>query len=131
MSINPVPGSGPSEQGAFVRTADRAASSAAPQSQMASAPPDSGIKPKSETHSSHDLSAASGISQDEVSVQRDSGLNGQIVIRYLDTQGNLILQIPSSQVLGLAKAIEQALQDESNLAKPERSGSQAAEGGKS
>ncbi|HTS04380.1 MAG TPA: hypothetical protein VMP68_02275 [Candidatus Eisenbacteria bacterium] len=131
MSINPVPGTGPSEQAVFVSPAARAASSGATQSHTAAAPPDSGTQPKSETQTSHDPSAAREMSQDEVCVQRDSGLNGQIVIRYLDSEGNLILQIPSSQVLGLAKAIEQALEDGVQPAKPERSGSRPAEGGKS
>jgi len=131
MSINPVPATGPNEQAVFVGAAAKAASSAASPSPPASAPPDPGTEPKSETASPHDLSAAGGMSQDEVCVQRDSGLNGQIVIKYLDSEGNLILQIPSSQVLGLAKAIEQALQDGAESVKPARSGSQPAEGGKS
>jgi uncharacterized FlaG/YvyC family protein len=71
------------------------------------------------------------MSQDEVRVQRDSGVNSQIVIKYLDSKGNLILQIPSSQVLGLARAIEQALEDGAQSGKSEPSGSQSAEGGKS
>lgn len=131
MSINPVPATGPSEQAVFVNTAARAPSPAAPQPQTSPVAPDSGPKPKSETHSSHDLSAASQMSQDEVRVQRDSGVNGQIVIKYLDSEGNLILQIPSSQVLGLARAIEQALEDGAQARKSEPAGPQSAEGGKS
>ena len=52
--------------------------------------------------------------QDEVQVQRVNGAGGDIVIRYLDASGNLILQIPSSQVLGLARAVEQALEEQAN-----------------
>ncbi|HKT87258.1 MAG TPA: hypothetical protein VJQ59_02395 [Candidatus Sulfotelmatobacter sp.] len=50
--------------------------------------------------------------QDEVQVQRGSETDGKIVIKYLDHSGNLILQIPSSQVLGLARAIDQALDEQ-------------------
>jgi uncharacterized FlaG/YvyC family protein len=52
--------------------------------------------------------------RDEVQVQRVNGASGDIVIRYIDASGNLILQIPSSQVLGLARAIEQALEEQAN-----------------
>jgi len=46
--------------------------------------------------------------QDAVQVQRETG--NQIVIRYLDRCGQVIVQVPSSQVLELEKAIEQALE---------------------
>ena len=131
MSINPVPGTGPSEPAVLANPAARAPSPAASQPQTSSVPPDTGPKPKSETHSSRDLSPAPEMSQDEVRVQRDSGVNGQIVIKYLDSEGNLILQIPSSQVLGLARAIEQALEDGAQSGTSEPSGSPSAEGGKS
>lgn len=131
MSINPVPGTGPSEQAVLANPAARAPSPAASQPQTSFATPDSGPKPKSETHTSRDLPPPFEMSQDEVRVQRDSGVNSQIVIKYLDSKGNLILQIPSSQVLGLARAIEQALEDGAQSGKSEPSGSQSAEGGKS
>ncbi len=47
--------------------------------------------------------------KDEVQVQRDESGDGQIVIKYLDKSGQVILQIPTSQVLALARAIERAL----------------------
>jgi len=50
--------------------------------------------------------------QDEVQVQRTNGVSGDIVIRYMDAHGNLILQIPSAQVLGLARAVERALEEQ-------------------
>lgn len=53
--------------------------------------------------------------QDEVQVQRGRETDGKIVIKYLDHSGNLILQIPSSQVLGLARAIDQALDQEQKI----------------
>ena len=45
-------------------------------------------------------------------VQRDSQTNGEVVIKYLDHAGNLILQVPSSQMIGLARAIEEDFQQE-------------------
>ncbi len=50
-------------------------------------------------------------SQDEVQVQQDSA-DGKIIIRYLDQSGSLILQIPSSELLRLAHAIDQALEQQ-------------------
>jgi hypothetical protein len=50
--------------------------------------------------------------QDEVQVQRDPAGSGQIVIKYLDDKGNLVLQVPSSQLLGLARAIEQTFNEQ-------------------
>ena len=35
---------------------------------------------------------------------------GAIVIRYLDAHGNVVLQVPSSQVLELARSIRQDLE---------------------
>lgn len=54
-------------------------------------------------------SAPPELPQDEVEVQRDPAGSGQIVVKYLDAKGNLILQVPSAQVLKLARSIEQAL----------------------
>lgn len=75
--------------------------------------------PVKESHSGKLTSDAPEMPQDEVQVQRANDGSGDIVIRYMDPHGNLILQIPSSQVLGLARAIERALDQqaarESNL----------------
>jgi hypothetical protein len=48
--------------------------------------------------------------QDVVQVQRES--QHQIVIKYLDSAGKVIFQLPSSQMLALQRAIEQALDDQ-------------------
>jgi len=53
--------------------------------------------------------------QDEVEVQRDSAANDEIVIKYMDHSGNVILQVPSSQVLGVTRAIDQDFQREQRL----------------
>jgi len=46
--------------------------------------------------------------EDAVQVQRDTS-TGAIVIKYLDRAGNVVLQVPSSEVLALARAIQQDL----------------------
>jgi hypothetical protein len=56
--------------------------------------------------------SSSELPQDEVEVQRDSQADDQIVVRYMDDKGNLILQVPSQQVLSVAHAIGQDLQRE-------------------
>jgi len=65
---------------------------------------------------------------DEVQVQQGSQTDGRIVIKYLDASGNVILQIPSSQVLGLARAIDQALNNQQKIRESESASS--AEGAK-
>jgi uncharacterized FlaG/YvyC family protein len=50
--------------------------------------------------------------QDEVEVQRDMQSGGEIVVRYIDSSGDLILQVPTEQVLEVARAIDQNLERE-------------------
>ena len=71
-------------------------------------------KPRVEIHAAKSNSESAEMPRDEVQVQRVNGASGDIVIRYLDAAGHLILQIPSSQLLGLAKAIDQALEEQAN-----------------
>ncbi len=133
MSINPVPTTSSIDPAAAAGAAVRRNSSSAPHPQTASAAPDLGNKPKEEIRSTQFHSTSAPVRRDEVRVQRDEEANGQIVIKYMDAAGNLILQIPSSQVLGLARAIEQALQQQAQeeLRKSERVGPQPGPGGKS
>ncbi len=106
MSIYPVSETGsPADAPAVAR---RAPSSEFP-ARANSAPPGSGTLSVQEIPSRTPTPPAAETAQDEVQVQRDSESNGQIVIRYVDKSGNLILQIPSSQVLGLARALERTL----------------------
>ena len=74
---------------------------------------DSGSAPKPETPVVQASAPVVEIPQDEVEVQRDSQANNEIVIRYVDGSGNLILQVPSSEVLNLARAIAQTFQQKS------------------
>ena len=72
---------------------------------------DSDSEPRAnrETSGQQPSAAPSELPQDEVQVQRDPAGSGQIVVKYLDAKGNLILQVPSEQVLKLARSIEQTL----------------------
>jgi len=88
----------------------------------------SGSEPKQALHEKETTSQSSELSQDEVQVQQDGG-DGKIVIRYLDGSGNLILQVPSPQVLGLARAIDQALRDQVRSGTVTCSSRQSKEGG--
>lgn len=38
-------------------------------------------------------------------MQRDSQLQQELIVRYMDKAGNLILQVPSAQTLDLQRAI--------------------------
>ena len=57
------------------------------------------------------VSAADSLPQDEVKVQWDS--SDQIVVyQFVNQQGSLVLQVPSEQVLNLARQISQELAKE-------------------
>lgn len=111
MSVNPVASVQPSA-GADLADASlhRDRSVPAPRHSSEPSQPDPGIA----SNRDQLLTSASTVSaegpQDEVEVQRDSGADGEIVIRYLNQSGNVILQVPSSEVLGMARAAEQDLE---------------------
>lgn len=73
---------------------------------------DSGTRPKREIHASPNGVPSPEMPADEIQVQQDSQTHGRIVIRYLDHEGEVILQVPSAQVLDLQQAIEQALEQQ-------------------
>jgi hypothetical protein len=75
-----------------------------------SIPPDSGPPPIRQTKIPPNQKKSVELPQDEVQVQRDS--QNQIVIKYLDGSGKVIFQVPSSQIVALQQAIEQALEDQ-------------------
>jgi len=75
-----------------------------------SSQPESGNAPKQEASVSPNPASSSELPQDEVQVQRDSQTNGDIVVKYLDHSGNVIVQIPSTELLGLARAINEDFQ---------------------
>jgi len=113
MSINPVASivSMSEAESAAVK------SSHAPAPQVAGEPAyvsDSGSAPKQETPVVQAPARVIEMPQDEVEVQRDSQTNNEIVIRYVDGSGHLILQVPSSEVLNLARDIAQTFQQQSS-----------------
>lgn len=104
MSINPVQGT----EAIQIPPVEARARQQPPAPARARAQePDSGNLPKKEIRVPESAAASFEIPQDEVQVQRDSETNGVIVIKYLDHSGSVILQVPSSQVLGMMRAIDQ------------------------
>ncbi len=77
-------------------------------SNVRSIDPNPGTSPKQESVKPRNDVQTQEMPQDEVQVQQD-GSDGKIIIRYLDGSGNVILQIPSSQLLSLSRAIGRAL----------------------
>ena len=64
-----------------------------------------GTPPKREIRIPQSESESSELPQDAVEVHRDNE-TAEIVIRYLDHSGNVILQVPSSEVLSVAHSID-------------------------
>lgn len=81
----------------------------------AASAPDPGSRPNQEVDIPQNHYASREIPQDEVQVQRDGGTNGEIVIRYVDASGDVILQVPSSELLGMARAIAGDFQAQAKL----------------
>lgn len=109
MSINPVQAITQIVESSLANTSSRQTqpTPAEVQVQVENKEPNSGTPPKSESQTSEKTSASAELPQDEVDVQRDSQTNGDVVVKYMDHSGNLILQVPSSQVLDVARAIDQ------------------------
>jgi hypothetical protein len=107
MSINPV---------SAIETTSAAQFADAPQKRASATPEASSVRPdprslpKQKEVSAQASAASTEVGQDEVQVQRDRETNGEVVIRYLDHSGNLIVQVPSSQMLGMTRAIDQDFQ---------------------
>ena len=105
MSINPVPVIGPAEweqaTGSGQRTAQPPPSPGTTDSTNAASRPAQQVRPAQSASASPELPA------DQVQLQRDSETDNQIVIKYVDHSGNLILQVPSSEVLGVSRSIDQ------------------------
>ena len=126
MSINPATDARTTIEAESASVRFYAGGPASPQLQP-SPVPNSGARPKQEVPNASTSSQLAEMPEDEVQVQQDSQTNGRIVIRYLDQAGDLILQVPSSQVLGLARAIDQALQQQAQART--KNGTEGGEGG--
>lgn len=108
MSINPVQSGGPSVPDlADLHTGPIPGGVAAGKREVPA--PDSGPSQKQTPAPPSVPDSSISTPEDEVQVQRQNGFNGEIVIRYLDGHGDVILQVPSSQVLDLERSIEQDL----------------------
>jgi hypothetical protein len=110
MGINPLPAI---DAEAVAQSADPSLHRARPAPSAEGNPqPAPGRAPNQETAPPPVSAASAQLPEDEVQVQRDSENHGEIVIRYLDHSGDVILQVPSSQVLGMSRAIEQDLKEQ-------------------
>ena len=69
-----------------------------------------GNVPKREGQAPNGSSATAQFSEDEVQLQHDSELENELIVRYVDGSGNLIVQVPSGQTLSVQRGIMQELQ---------------------
>ena len=85
--------------------------------------PGSGGVPNREAQVPKDLSTASQLPEDVVELQYDGGPQKKLVVRYLDKAGEVILQVPSQQLLNVERSFaEEFLQTQANHRKaPTRS----------
>jgi hypothetical protein len=127
MSVNPVPTIDLTvgEQSANTNLQKRP--SANPE--VIPAQPDPGTSPKQEASSGQPAPISTELRQDEVQVQRNSETNGEVVIKYLDHFGNLIVQMPSSQMLGVTRAIDRDFQQKAKVRESEETAALESKGG--
>jgi hypothetical protein len=118
MAFNPVPGIGPADPTPSADTDQRIPATQAP-AQTTDHSSDSGTSSESETRRAAAASSLKELPEDEVQLLRDQQTNGDVVIKYLDASGNLVLQVPSSQVLDVARSIIQEFAAEAARAKEE------------
>jgi hypothetical protein len=126
MSINPVPVVSSITEAQAATANGRARG----QASRASTQPTSEPDPKQEANTSPNNNLVSQLPQDEVELQRDSQADGAIVVRYMDHAGNLILQVPSEQVLNVTQSIDQDLKREEEVRAKAETAALAYEGGK-
>jgi hypothetical protein len=135
MGINPVVAIGSAVEAQSGNAGDSRRSEASlysfPPPRTATAGAESGTSPKQESAQTQSSVSAAAEPQDEVQVQRDSQTDGEIVIRYLNSSGQVILQVPSSQVIEFQRAIAQNLQQASSARTGASDTAQTDEGGKS
>lgn len=127
MSINPIPAIGGNEAQLPDVHSGRGET---PSVSSAGETPASGTLPKREIPAPQTTPASAEPPQDEVQVQRDSGTGGEIVIRYLDHAGNVVLQVPTSQMLGVMRAIDQDFAQEAKARESIQASERASSGGK-
>lgn len=128
MSINPVQSFGPQDvaQSADAR-AVRTQPAAPSRTPKAVEQPDLGTASNQEIQRARNAAVEREQPEDVVQVQTDSQLGNQIVIKYTDqATGRTILQVPSSEVLSVARGIAEDLRHE---LKPEANSTSGTTGG--
>jgi hypothetical protein len=68
-------------------------------------PPNAGNDPNPEAPVLKHTPVETQQPEDAVELQRDSELQNELIVRYVDGSGNLILQVPAEQVLRFQRAI--------------------------
>jgi len=94
--------------------------------------PGTGTQPKQEDPAVKNLPFPAELPRDEVQVQRDAQIRDEVVIKYLDTaSGDLILQIPSAEVLSVNRGIYQEFQQQAKAREDAGAADATDKGGKS
>jgi hypothetical protein len=75
----------------------------------------SGTLPKQETSAEKIVPSTYELPPDVVEVHHDPEIKSQVIVQYLDQAKNLILQVPSSQELGVERGIAQDVQQAAKL----------------
>jgi uncharacterized FlaG/YvyC family protein len=119
MSINPVQSFG-NESG--VQASAESARAPRPQSTPVSVTiraqeqSSSGTLPNQEIPHAQKVAADAEAPQDVVQVQHDSQITDEVIIKYtVEATGRVILQVPSAEVLSVARGISQDLREEAKL----------------
>lgn len=109
MSINPVPAAGPVNEapaGALQPHVRQSQSDSTPDPVGTVTPSDLGTPPKQESSIANYAPLPAEFPEDEVQLQQDSEIKDQVVVRYLDkASGQVVLQVPSAQVLAVDRGI--------------------------
>jgi len=119
MSIGPVQGFSP---GGEVQPADanlraaRTRSGPSPDTEVQPLQPDPVSVPKREVQAAQTSSPQPLSEQYEVQVQPDTELQSELIFKYVDRAGNLILQVPSAQALGVKRGILEEFQQRASRA---------------
>lgn len=110
MSVNPVQGFGSGSEvplGEAQPPSRQSQSDPSPEAAVKGlSPPDVGTLPKQESSISNHAPAADEVPQDEVKLQQDTEIKDQVIVRYLDkASGQVVLQVPSTEVLAVDRGI--------------------------
>ena len=111
MSVSPVQNSVVESVATYSQPADRE-SQPRPRATdpIPTFPPDAGNVSKQEAQAPQGSSATSQLPEDEVELQHDSDLENELIVRYVDGSGNLIVQVPSGEMLSVQRGIMQEFQ---------------------